>query len=47
MNRTIQKFKDNVQTVELAKGCHMFISHELLDCEDDENTTVEEMVREE
>ena len=30
--RYTQRFKANVQTVELTKGGHMFISHELLDC---------------
>ena len=46
-DRYTQRFKANVQTVELAKGGHMFISHELLDCPNDEDPTVEEMVREE
>ena len=39
-DRYAERFNSNIQTIELAKGGHLFCSHELLKCDDDENPTI-------
>ena len=43
----LTRFKANVHTVEMAKGGHVFCSHELLSCVDDDAPTDVEISREE
>ena len=42
----IERFKSNVHTVELAKGGHIFCSHELVQCASEDDITDEEINRE-
>merc|ERR1712127_508753 len=46
-NHFMERFKTNIHTVELAKGGHIFCSHKLSECEDDDSPTIVEMKAEE
>ena len=42
----VERSNSNVQTLDLAKGGHIFCSHELVECEDENEITDEEIAAE-